>query len=98
MYKSDKDNSNEFSGILTKHSTVSDITGISLLMMERGLSPYIFIYESYRNFENGNNTEAYRLLKIAGLFEGVFYCEDQVKDNDYRQTVRLLNYIITNNI
>lgn len=87
--------SNEYLEIFIKCGPIPDIIKISSLMKERNLSPYIFIYESYRSLVTGNYNDAHRFLKLAGMFEGIFYKKDSLKDNDYRQSVNFLSYMIS---
>lgn len=68
---------------------------IAAMMKERGSSPYIYIGIANDLLAAGCAEKALEVLSFAGSFVGVYFPEGTVADNNYRESVELLRYIIT---
>ena len=67
---------------------------IAAMMKERGSSPYIYIGIANDLLAAGCNEKALEVLSFARSFVGVYFTEGTVADNNYRESVELLRYII----
>ena len=67
---------------------------IAAMMKERGSSPYIYIGIANDLLAAGCAEKALEVLSFARSFVGVYFPECSVADNNYRESVELLRYII----
>jgi len=67
---------------------------IAAMMKERGTSPYIYIGIANDLLAAGCTEKALEVLSFARSFAGIYFSEGTVADNNYRDSVELLRYII----
>jgi len=67
---------------------------IAAMMKERGSSPYIYIGLANDLLAAGCAEKAQEVLSFAHSFVGIYFPEGTVADNNYRESVELLRYII----
>lgn len=68
---------------------------IAAMMKESGASPYIYIGLANDLIAAGCIEKALEVLSFAHSFVGIYFPEGSVADNNYRESVELLRYIIT---
>ena len=67
---------------------------IAAMMKERGTSPYIYIGIANDLLAAGCTEKALEVLSFARSFVGIYFSEGSVADNNYRESVEILMYII----
>ncbi len=86
-----------FASSLIQYPLALDSKGTSVFISEilkrLDVTPYIYVRNSLRQLVQGEYKEAYRLLELAGGFEGVFYEKNTAENEDYAKTIELLKYI-----
>ena len=67
---------------------------ISEMMKRSGITPYFYIHQSLRLLVEGEYNKSFRLIQHAGEIGDIFYPEGSLQNENFRQTVNLMQYIV----
>ena len=67
---------------------------ITAVMKQWKVTPYVYVHHSIRRLVDGDYDGAFKILKFAGSFEGVYYRKGTAKNESFSHTVKLMQYMI----
>jgi hypothetical protein len=67
---------------------------ISENLKKSGISPYIYVRQSLKLLVEGEYNKSFRLIQYAGKIGSLFYSPGSNQNENFRQTVNLMQYII----
>lgn len=79
---------------LLSHKEALNPAIISVRMKQWGITPYIYIRQALKQLSDGDYKESFRIIEYAGEFAGIYYPENSIQNNDYKQTITLLRYLV----